>query len=169
MSSHRGFSLLEVLIAVAIVMVALAALAPLFALSINANTAARTMTVATVLAASKMEQLRSLTWAFDAGGFPIADPRLGASPSDALQRNSPGFCDFVDEYGGLVGEATTPPPGAVYLRRWSIEPLPADPANAIILQVLVTQRFSRGIEFGAGRAQPPDEARLVAVRTRKAP
>lgn len=168
MSADRGFSLLEVLIATTIVTVALAALAQLFALAVNANTAARTITVATLLAADKMEQLRSLAWGFDATGLPVADPGLATSPSDALKRNTAGFCDFVDERGRLIGEATTPPPGAVYLRRWSIEPLPADPANTLVLQVQVTQRFSRTIEVGAARAQPPDEARLVTVRTRKA-
>jgi len=167
MPADRGFSLLEVLIAITIVVVALAALAPLFALSVAANTAAKTMTIATLLAADKMEHLRSLTWAFDAAGVPIADPRLAVSPPDALKRNTPGFCDFVDGYGGVVGEAASPPAGAVYLRRWSIEPLGADPANGLVLQVLVTQRFNRGIEAGA-RPQSPDEARLVTVRTRKA-
>jgi prepilin-type N-terminal cleavage/methylation domain-containing protein len=169
MSSDRGFSLLEVLIAIAIVTLVLAAIAPLFALSVHANTAARTITVATLLAAAKMEQLRSLPWAFDASGRPIDDPRLAPSPSDALQRNTAGFCDFVDGAGRLLGETTTPSPGAVYLRRWSIEPLPADPANALVLQVLVTQRFNRSIEVGPARAHAPDEARLVTVRARKAP
>ena len=41
----------------------------------------------------------------------------------------------------------------VYTRQWSIEPLPADPADSVVIQVLVTP--------GAGR--------LVTIQTRKAP
>lgn len=166
--SRRGFSLLEVLIATTIVTVALAALAQLFALSINATRTAKTTTMATLLAMEKMEQLRSLMWGFDASGLPIADPRLATSPSDALRQNTSGFCDFAGASGQPLGETITPPAGAAYVRRWSIESLPADPANALVLQVLVTQRFSRRIEVGTNRHRLPDEARLVSVRARRA-
>jgi prepilin-type N-terminal cleavage/methylation domain-containing protein len=166
--SERGFTLLEVLIASAIVSVALSSLAQLFVLSAHANSHARAMTVATLLAIQKMEGLRSLMWSFDARGSPLTDPRLAASPSDALRVNTAGCFDFVDSAGRSLGEATAPPARATYLRRWSIEPLPADPGNVLVLQVLVTQRFSRNIDTAAatGRRQP-DEARIVTVRTRK--
>jgi prepilin-type N-terminal cleavage/methylation domain-containing protein len=167
MFSQRGFSLLEVLIAATIVAAAVAGLAQLVVIATAANARAKTATMATVLAAQKMEQLRSLAWALDIHGSPVSDPRLAASPSGSLRNNSPGFCDFLDQNGRLLGEATVPPGGAVYLRRWSIEPLPADPGNVLVLQVLVTQRFSRGIDERAIRRMP-DEARIVSVRTRKA-
>ena len=166
MASDRGFSLLEVLVAMTILAVALVALAQVVALSINATTAANTTTLATVLARDKMEQLRSLTWGFDASGMPVADPRLSPSPADALTHNVSGFCDFVGADGQPLGEVTTPPPGAMYVRRWSIEPLSHDSADALVLQVLVTDRFKRSIDVGGSHS--PDESRLVTVRTRRA-
>jgi prepilin-type N-terminal cleavage/methylation domain-containing protein len=165
--SRRGFSLLEVLMATTIVASALAGLAQLVVMSANANASAKTATLATVLAAQKMEQLRSLAWAFDSFGLPLSDPRLAASPFDSLRTNSAGFCDFLDKNGQSLAEDTTPPPGAAYLRRWSIEPLRADPDNVLVLQVLVTQRFSRGIDRPINRRTPGD-ARIISIRTRKA-
>ncbi len=61
------------------------------------------------------------------------------------------------------------PAQAVYVRRWSVEPLPANPNNTVILQVLVTKARNRGpadSEGGPGR-RPRDEARLITLKTRK--
>jgi prepilin-type N-terminal cleavage/methylation domain-containing protein len=169
MCSQRGFALLEVLVATTIVAVALAGLAQLFVMSTNANSRAKSTTLATVLAIDKMEQLRSLMWGFDSLGLPLSDPRLAASPSSALRQNIVGFCDFLNKAGQSVGEGRVPPLGTIYVRRWSIEPLPADPGNVLVLQVLVTQRFPRDISDGANRSRLPDEARLVSIKARKAP
>jgi prepilin-type N-terminal cleavage/methylation domain-containing protein len=166
MPSARGFSLLEVLIATTVVAVALTSLAQVFVVSAHANSSARAMTVAALLALQKMEQLRSFTWSVDAGGMPISDARLAPSASDALRVNTAGFFDFVDGAGRSLGQAAAPPVTARYLRRWSIEPLPADADDLLVVQVLVTQRFHRSI--GADGRRHQDEARIVCVRTRKA-
>jgi prepilin-type N-terminal cleavage/methylation domain-containing protein len=166
--SERGFSLIEVLIATTIVSVALISLAQLFTLSARANRSAKAMTAAALLAVQRMEQLRSLTWSLDASGSPQTDPRLATSPSGALRANTAGFFDFVDHAGRSLGEATAPPAAAVYVRRWSIEPLPADPGGVLVLQVLVTQRFHRAIDTAGVQHQQPDEARIVSIRARKA-
>jgi prepilin-type N-terminal cleavage/methylation domain-containing protein len=166
MLSSRGFSLLEVLIATTIVATAVAALAQLLVMAAAANAGARSMTLATVIAAQKVEQLRSLAWSFDVNGSPVSDPGLAASPTDSLRTNRAGFCDFLDRNGRSLGECAAPPAGAAYLRRWSIEPLPDDPGNVLVLQVLVTQRFNRGIEQQTNR-RVPDEARVITARTRK--
>jgi prepilin-type N-terminal cleavage/methylation domain-containing protein len=167
MFSERGFSLLEVLIATTIVAVALSALAQLFMLSMNANRNAKATTMATVLAAQKMEQLRSLTWSLDARGTPLTDPYLASLPSGSLRQNAAGFFDLVSSSGESFGEGTTVPAGAMYLRRWSIEPLPADSGNAIVLQVLVTQRFERRMGAGWNARRLPEDSHLITVRTRK--
>jgi prepilin-type N-terminal cleavage/methylation domain-containing protein len=167
MFSERGFSLLEVLVATTILAVGLAALAHLFAMSTNANKQARATTVATVLAIEKMEQLRGLMWGFDNLGVELADPRLAVSPSDSLRRNTAGFCDFLDKTGQPLAEGTDPPLSTVYVRRWSIERLPADPDNVLVLQVMVTQRFTHEFDVAVHRRRLPDEARIVSIKTRK--
>jgi len=180
----RGFSLVEVLAATTILTVAIVALAQLFTISIRANDGARKTTIAAVLAQQKMEQLRGLAWGFDTLGLPLTDTStdtsvvperptgghgLSPSPSDALAHNTEGYCDFVDGSGRLLGGGATPPEGAAYIRRWSIDPLPTNPNNTIILQVLVTRWRDRGAADTAGRAiRLPDEARLATARTRKA-
>ena len=64
----RGFSLIEVLVATAVMTLALIALAQLMVVSIRVNQVARLTTVTTVLASQKIEQLQALTWSFDAAG-----------------------------------------------------------------------------------------------------
>ena len=59
MSTQRGFTLVETLLALFIVAAALAGMVQLAALSRRANSLARSATMATVLAAEKMEELRS--------------------------------------------------------------------------------------------------------------
>lgn len=179
--AERGFSLIEVLVATAIFMTGVVALFQLFIAAHAANRAARGATGATVLAAQKLEQLRGLTWGFDAAGgaasdtttdisvvpFTSAGTGLSPSPPGALQRNTAGYADYLDQEGAWVGSGGAIPSGAVYIRRWSIEPLPTDPANTLLLQVLVTRHRDRG-DADRGRVERwPDEARLATVRTRK--
>jgi prepilin-type N-terminal cleavage/methylation domain-containing protein len=183
MQHARGFSLLEVLVATTIVVVGIAALAQLFGIATRANSSAKTTTVATVLAQQKMEQLRSLTWAFDASGAPISDTTtdittepdrpfagtgLSPSPDGTLSGNVVGYCDFVDRNANALGGGAAPPAATAYIRRWSVRPLSADPEDSIVLQVLVMHRRSRGALDAGDTTRLPDEAYLVSVKTRKA-
>jgi hypothetical protein len=128
--------------------------AQLFALSTRANYIARGQTSTTAMAEQKMEQLRALTWGFDTNGegLPVTDtstdlsvePSTGAgaglnpSPTNTLAENVAGYVDYLDASGDHLGTGTTPPGGSVFIRRWSIQPLPTNPNNTIVLQVLVT-------------------------------
>lgn len=153
----RGFSLIETLVAVSLTAVALSALAHLFIVSTQANADARRATFASVLAAQKMEELRRIG----------AD--LSPQPVNSLAENYEGLCDFLDEYGRLVGGGPSPPTGTVYIRRWSIESLPSDPADTLLLQVMVIRRMWRGtIDGGSGNQARFGGARLVSVKTRRA-
>ncbi len=183
MRNARGFSLLEVLVAMAILTSGVTALAQLATISTRANVSARTTTSAALLAQAKMEQLRSLAWGLDADGIPVSDltsdiaaaPNtptggvgLSASPPDALVRNDSGYYDFVDSRGRSLGGGATPPAAAAYVRRWSIEPMPGF-LDSLILQVRVTRVPASGAADGAvSRPRLPDEARLVGIKTRKA-
>jgi len=171
---ERGFSLVEVLAAAVILMTGLIAVAQMFVVSTNTNMAARRVTTTSVLAQQKIEQLRALTWGFDDFGLPISDftsdiavspptpaggVGLQASPGDTLNASTPGFVDYLDAYGAWVGTGAAPPAGAVYVRRWSVEPLPTNPNNTLVFQVLVGRISPAG--------PPSDLARQVSLKTRK--
>jgi prepilin-type N-terminal cleavage/methylation domain-containing protein len=187
--NQSGFSLLEVIVASSLLTVAVGCLAQLFVISTRANTSARTRTYASVLAQQKMEQLRSLTWGFDGVGLPLTDTTTdisvapekatggqGLIPSPAgntgagtLGVNTNGYCDFLDESGRWLAGGTDAPPGAAFVRRWSVDPLPTNPNNTIVLQVVVMRNRARGQgTAAAGSARAPDAAVLISVKTRKA-
>jgi len=95
---------------------------------------------------------------------------LNPSPANSLERNSTGFVDFVDAGGAWVGTGDTPPGTAVYIRRWSIQPLPTNPNNTLVIQVLVTpitNEMSR-LATSNPRVRMPGDTLLVTVKTRKA-
>jgi hypothetical protein len=170
------------MVATMILAVGIIALAQLFVISTTANTSSRGVTYTMVLAEQKMEQLRGLTWGFDVLGLPLSDTTtdisvvpftsggtgLSPSPAGSLQQNVTGFVDYLDQNGHWVGTGPTPAPGTVYIRRWSIEPLPTNPNNTLVLQVLVTRLRDRGRADQGSVARLPGEARLITVKTRKA-
>ena len=182
--SEAGFSLLEAIIATGLMAGALAGLGQMFALSISNNLSARAGTYATVLAEQKMEQLRGLTWGFDTLGLPLSDMStntalpveaatggtgLSPSPGNTLISNVPGYVDYIDIFGNIIGGGSTVPPKTAFIRRWSVEPLPVNPNNTLILQVLVTKHLARGAADTAGSVRRlRDEARLMSAKTRKA-
>jgi type II secretory pathway pseudopilin PulG len=183
LSDSRGFSLIEVLVACGLLATALIALAQMFVISTQANMGARNTTYAAVLAEQKLEELRSLTWGFDSQGLPITDTTtntavtpelanggtgLAPSPGTALQENTVGYVDHIDMFGNKVSANAQAPPTALYTRRWSVEPLPTNPNNTIIIQVLVTRNRNRGDADEGAVARLPDEARMITVKTRKA-
>jgi prepilin-type N-terminal cleavage/methylation domain-containing protein len=185
-SNSRGFSLVEVLVAMGLLTVVSLGVAQLFALSTRANVIAKGQTSTTAMAEQKLEQLRGLTWGFDLAGqgLPLSDTTtnltvmppthngsgLNPSPSDALERNITGFVDFLDGGGNWVGTGSTPPGSAVYIRRWSIQPLPTNPNNTLVIQVLVTPVTSEEARVTSSftRTRMAGDALLVTVRTRKA-
>lgn len=142
-----GFLLVEVLIATGLLATVVASLAHLFVIAARANGDAGDTTWATVIAAQKIEELRS-------SPFP---EQLG---------------DQSVEYLDSRGERLDDPASAgrqAFTRRWWIEPLPSAPGTTIAITVSVSP-YRRGDE---GAVDPTvrlrDAARLVTIRTRKAP
>lgn len=184
-NSQAGFSLIETMVATLLLAVSVVSVAQLFAVATRSNFSAKTTTVATVAAQQKMEQLRGLSWTFDRLGVAVsdlatdtaADPPastggtgLSVSPGNTLSENVDGYVDYVDANGQALGGGTEAPEGALYVRRWAIDALPANPANSLVLQVYVFRAGGRGADLPDGEpvARFPDEARLTTVKTRKA-
>jgi type II secretory pathway pseudopilin PulG len=173
---HRidaGFGLVEVLVASGLLVAVALGVTHVVAAAVRVSREARVRTMSTTLAAQKMEQLRSLTFAHALVGDPPASvpasdsstdlstdppsdsgPGLQPSPRGTLAASVPFYVDYLDAFGGWVGGGASAPPRTVYTRRWAVQPLPADPDNALVLQVAVTTAWG-------------DESRLVTVKARR--
>lgn len=154
----RGFSLIEVLVATAMLTAGLVSLVPLFTLAAGSTTDAAYTTGAAVLAQQKLEELRTI---------PVTEAAaFAASPASALQENIVGYVDYVDANGRVLdSSSTTPPRGTSFTRRWSIAPLAVDPAFTVVVQVAVAPQ--RDVAAHAVAARSPGVVRLVTVRTRR--
>jgi prepilin-type N-terminal cleavage/methylation domain-containing protein len=154
--SACGFTLVEVLLALAITVAVTVGVVQLFAVVVSAGRASRDRTIAVALAAGKLEQLRSLEWRSDLDAAGTAIPRtdthtnlsveplsaggpgLAESPPGTLDRDVPPYVDYLDRFGRWSGTGAAPPARAVYIRRWAVRRHPASPQHLIAFQVLVT-------------------------------
>lgn len=114
LSAAEGFSLVEVLIAIAILITAAAAIPQLFTAAARANVEAGAVTWATTFAAQKLEELE-------------AQSSLDATGGESI--------DYLDARGAL----DTPGSPRAYRRRWWIEPLPWAPDGPLVLGVAVSR------------------------------
>ena len=167
----------------AILATGLIAMAQLFTVATKNNVNARATTSSTILANQKLEQLRSMSWGFDVIGLPVSDfnsdsttlppsasggTGLSPSPGNTLTDNVPGYVDYIDRLGQALGTGSAPPAGTAYVRRWSIEPLPTNPNNTLIIQVMVFETGNRPASGDTATTRLPNEARVATVKTRKA-
>jgi len=185
---EAGFTIIEVLVSVALLSMVSLGVAQLFALSTRANMAAKGTTSTALLAVQKMEQLRSLTWGFDLSssnlGLPATDTTtdlslptpagggsgLNPSPPDTLTSNVQGYVDYLDQQGTWLGNGGQPPPNTRFIRRWAITPLPTNPNNTLVFQVRVTT-LTQAVEAAAGgdSGTPSGlDTWLASLKTRKA-
>lgn len=120
----KGFTLVEVLVAMALLAVAGLGLLELMNISGMAVRDARVDTAATFAAESKIAELRARPATYFGG---------------SLNSNQAGYADFVTSDGSVAGAGSPAPRSASYLRRWSVSPSPLDPANTLVLQVVATR------------------------------
>jgi prepilin-type N-terminal cleavage/methylation domain-containing protein len=109
-----GFTLIEVVVAAAILATVAATLAQLLAAATQQSARNRDALGATVAAQSKLQQLRAVRWTNAVNG-------LTASPPRSLFEDTAGFVDYPDRF----------------VRRWSISRRDALDLDTFILQVCV--------------------------------
>jgi hypothetical protein len=150
-AAERGAALLETLIAAAIVITVSSGVGGLLLWSTRALWATGTQGLATVLARQKVEQLLALEWRTDSDGARFSDVStdvavdpaaeggsgLQPTPGGTLTRNVSGYADFVRADGLSHPAGTSPPAGAVFVRRWAIAAHALDPADTVIITVVV--------------------------------
>lgn len=136
-----GFSLVETMISLVILLVALAGLFPPLLISISMNeTQGNVATRATELSQDKMEGLMALTFTDPGlGGVMVADSTVGSVPPAAAVA---GYVDYLDETGVAVAA-----PG-FYRRQWSVS---TDATGTLkTITVVVTAQK----QVGPGRVTP---------------
>jgi hypothetical protein len=135
--------LVEVLISTLLFAVALLSLPQLFAIAAGANRAAGHATAATLLAAQKIEELRSA-------------PFPGSLAAHGVE--------FLDTRGEQVEPFGSIP---VYTRSWWIEPLPSAKGETMAIAVVISAY--RRADDRTAASTGPELARVVTLRGRKAP
>ncbi len=180
MANRSAFALVEVMVALALLLGGVMTLAGLASVATDSNRVSRTDSVSMILAAQKMEQLLGLAWGYDTSGaeridlqtdvsrWPEADGGTGlaASPDGTLAADVNGFADYLDENGRWLAAGGSPPPGAAFVRRWSIQPVADSPADALVFRVVVVPRPSGPADACRLRT---DGAILTRVRSRRGP
>ncbi|MFO7692046.1 MAG: hypothetical protein R6V57_03060 [Vicinamibacterales bacterium] len=144
--ADRGTTLVEALIAIGILAGAVVALAGLSSVAVRSSASARERSVATLLALQKLE-----TVCLDGATSP-------PSPANAWAIDTPGYIEYLDQYGNRLAG----PAAGVYVRRWSITPLPSD-ANLLAVQVAVApcRTPSGAVRCGDSGAR----VRLASIRS----
>jgi hypothetical protein len=170
-----GFALLDVLVTAGLVVTVAAGASQILAIALRGTHDARVRTIGTLLASEKLEQLRSLAWTHTAIGNPVisfavsdvttdvsvdpatdAGPGLLPSPAGTLQADVAQYVDYVDG----TGRPAVRPAAAAFVRRWAVRPVESDPANVLVLTVVVLPRGARDVRSS-------DAVRLSTIVARK--
>jgi prepilin-type N-terminal cleavage/methylation domain-containing protein len=114
-SRIQGFTLIEVVIAIALLMIVALGTAQLFALAIDHTLSSRHQLFMIVAAERKIDEL--------AAG--VARGVVGIAPSGTLDRDVDGFVDRPADAGG------------VYVRRWRVVPVQGYESEALAIVVRV--------------------------------
>lgn len=171
--SCHGVVLVEAIVSAGLLVVLIGGIGRLMVMSSAAGRSAANDTTALFLAVQKIEQLRGLRWGYDLNGDAVSDftTELAAdppgadgrgllpSPSESLDRNIPGYVDFVDRESRWLGGSSLPPKAA-FVRRWSIRRLEAANEGLLVLQVVV-MHVSVAARFGGAASLRPGDPGVV--------
>ena len=150
--SARGSTLVEGLVACALLATIAAGVASLLLMVRRLNVEAERSMVATTLAVARLQALRAVPFEYASDATPVDWPALAVSPADTLERDAGGWTDTLDE-GGV--EATSGSPS--YVRRWAVRPAGAARPDTRAIEVCV-------FAWPAPQGAPP----LVCVATVRA-
>ena len=152
LSSHRGFTLFETLVATGILVTTLAGVAQLFVLGSHLTRQAGASGAALIAAQERLELLGGQAFTYDPSGIAVTSPSLELSPATSLDEDIDPWVDWLD----ANGDATDNESEAVISRRWRVSSLGNTIPDAIAIEVCV-------FRFDAGA---PD-ACLSTIRTRQ--
>jgi hypothetical protein len=171
---------MEVAVALGVLAVALASLAPVLVSTTVMLRDATAESRALVAAISRMEELNALAYEQDVDTLeivtdatsdlstsPASREGTGLAPGDpsTMWRDTPGFFDVVDSGGSAVRDAAR----AATRRRWAISANPAGGADAPLLLQVHAAAIARDAA-GPARDSPerrPGDVRLFGLRVRE--
>lgn len=136
-STHgeRGATLVEAIVAGALLVTLVTGAASLILLGHRLGVRAEQSMAATSLAMARLQVLRAIPWDYDVSGAAPEVPALAYAPSDALDRNVPGYWEVTDESGRVVG--TPGSAAAAFVIRWALWPVAAGTSDARAIEVCV--------------------------------
>lgn len=155
-----GFTILETLIAIIVLMIAAAGVASVFAVAIGTDKAQGEIATRTIeYAEDKMEQLQSLAYLDSAtntsvwpttltGGTGLGGAMAGSSTVGGINQGAPvaGYVDYLDAVGNMCAGTVCPSGNPVfYQRQWMIQTNAA--GNLKIITVVawdLTRNATRG-------------------------
>ncbi len=156
LTDRAGFTLVEALVAASLLATLAAGFLPLLAQTQRFLNQSELVTVASMAAAARVEQLLAVPWEYDGGGVPSPALALVPSAGDSLEYNAAGYHDWIDDSGQAMAGAA---PGLARLvRRWAIAPVPGAAGDALAIEVCV---FAAAATAGA---QPVACVATVRVR-----
>ena len=145
LTSSRGFTLVETLVATGVLITAFVGVAQLLVLSAQWSRTSATSSAALAAAQAKLEELDGLAFTYDTSGAPLTDDALVPSEASTLDRDSESFFDEAD---GIV-------------RRWRITPYDATPPDAVVVEVCAFRAPADD------RAHDTADACVSTIRTRQ--
>ena len=186
-SKTQGFTLIEVVVAVAVLVTVLAGVAGVWSMTAASTRAAREQTVAMQLARDKIEQLDSLTWAVQTiGGIDVLASDVTtnvsrqpattdgggtrASPPDSLGTSRATYVDYLDLRGRWLeaGPGPSPPAGARFVRRWWLAHTGAGSSEMLLFQVVVATLSADAMGLaGAWWSNHPGAVWLCGAKVRR--
>ncbi|HUQ88226.1 MAG TPA: type II secretion system protein [Vicinamibacterales bacterium] len=156
LSSARGFTLFETLVATGILVTALAGVAQLFVLGSHLTRQAGASGFALLAAQEKLESLRGQAFTYDASGLKATNAALEPSPRSSLSEDVAPYVDWLDDNGESQASADE----AAFTRRWRVTSLGDTTPDAIAIEVCVFPFVVSGRTGGA-------DACLSTIRTRQ--